>query len=148
MKENIGESVHRLLHIYRHQVRSAALEANVSMPVTHIRSLKCVNKINNCSAKDISDRLSLDKSQVTRVLKELLTSNYITKVRSPENHRSQLLSLTDLGHEQLSKITTLEQAAVERMTRNLTDQQINDFIRISDTMISDCVSLSKCDKQN
>lgn len=147
MKENIGESLHRLLHYYRHQVRSAALEANISMPVTHIRSLKCIKKINNCSAKDISGRLSLDKSQVTRVLKELLASRYIAKVRNPENHRSQLLSLTNSGHEQLSRIMKLEQIAVERMTRNLTDQQINDFIRISDTMINDSFSLSKCDKQ-
>lgn len=148
MKEKIGESLHRLLHYYRQQVRSAALEANIMMPVTHIRSLKCIKKINNCSAKDISDRLSLDKSQVTRVLKELLAGQYIEKVRNPENHRSQLLSLTDSGQEQLSRIMMLEQVAVERMTRNLTDQQINDFISISDTMISDCLPLSKCDKQN
>ncbi|PYF84808.1 MULTISPECIES: MarR family winged helix-turn-helix transcriptional regulator [Marinomonas] len=148
MKENIGESLHRLMHNYRHQIRAAALEADIAMPVTHIRSLKCIDKIHNCSAKDISDKLSLDKSQVTRVLKELLTKSYITKASNPENHRSQLLSLTDSGREQLSRIMMLEHTAVERMTRNLTDHQIEDFIRISNIMISDSLSLTECDKQN
>jgi len=146
MKDSIGESLHQLMHHYRHQLREAAVMSGISIPVSHIRSLKCINKIENCNAKDIADKLSLDKSQITRVLKELVSSGYVEKVRSPNNHRSQLLSLTNSGSELLAKITMLDKAAAESMTQNLTDQQIEDFIRISEKMVSNLNPL--CDNQS
>ena len=148
MKESIGESLHTLMHHYRHQLREAALKSGISIPVSHIRSLKCINKIENCSAKDIADRLSLDKSQITRVLKELVHSGYVEKIRSPDNHRSQLLSLTINGAELLAKVTMLDKAATENMTQNLTEQQIEDFIRISEIMVSNLDQIPSCDNQN
>lgn len=141
MKENIGESLHQLLHSYRYQIRNAALEANISIPVTHIRALKCINKMPNCSAKSISEKLSLDKSQVTRVINELQADSLIEKDQDPENYRSQLLSLTNTGREQLLQVLMLEQSAVETMTRDLTDQQVADFIHITNIMISNSLSL-------
>lgn len=147
MKEKIGESLHRLIHSYRHQVRESLLSSGVSIPVTHLRSLKCIKKIANCSAKDISDRLALDKSQITRVLKELVGSGYVEKVRNPENHRSQLLSLTQAGDELLTELMTLDQSAVEKMTQNLTEQQINEFIHIAETMVSNLHPSTSCNKQ-
>ncbi|MBU1296660.1 MAG: MarR family winged helix-turn-helix transcriptional regulator [Gammaproteobacteria bacterium] len=148
MKENIGESLHKLMHHYRHQLREAALKSGISIPVSHIRSLKCINKIEKCSAKDIADRLSLDKSQITRVLKELVQSGYVEKIRSPDNHRSQLLSLTMDGAELLTKITMLERTATENMTQNLTEQQIEDFTRISEIMVSNLDQSPPCDNQS
>jgi DNA-binding MarR family transcriptional regulator len=148
MKENIGESLHKLMHHYRHQLREAALKSGISIPVSHLRSLKCINKIEKCNAKDIADRLSLDKSQITRVLKELVQSGYVEKVRSPDNHRSQLLSLTKNGEELLAKITMLDRIAAENMTQNLTEQQIEDFSRISEIMVSNLDQSQPCDNQN
>ena len=148
MKENIGESLHKLMHHYRQQLREAAFKSGISIPVSHIRSLKCINKIEKCSAKDIADRLSLDKSQITRVLKELVQSGYVEKIRSPDNHRSQLLSLTMDGAELLTKITMLERTATENMTQNLTEQQIEDFTRISEIMVSNLDQSPPCDNQS
>ncbi|RBP84684.1 MarR family transcriptional regulator [Marinomonas rhizomae] len=145
MKENIGESLHKLMHHYRHQVRETAAKSGILIPVSHIRSLKCINKITNCSAKDIADRLSLDKSQITRVLKELVSSGYVEKIRSPDNHRSQLLSLTKRGSELLTRITMLDRVAAQNMTQNLTDQQIEDFIHISEIMVNNLNQSPFCD---
>jgi DNA-binding MarR family transcriptional regulator len=145
MKETIGESLHKLMHHYRQQLREAALKSGISTPVSHIRYLKCINKIEQCNAKDIADRLSLDKSQITRVLKELVQSGYVEKVRSPDNHRSQLLSLTKSGEELLAKTTMLDRIAAENMTQNLTEQQIEDFSRISEIMASNLDQSSPCD---
>ncbi|QUX91823.1 MarR family transcriptional regulator [Marinomonas sp. A3A] len=148
MKEKIGESLHKLMHNYRHQMREAASTSGIAIPVSHIRSLKCIKNIKNCSAKDISDRLSLDKSQITRVLKELVGAGYVIKVRCPDNHRSQLLSLTQIGSELLEKLMMLDQLAVEKMTKYLTAQQIEDFIHISEIMVNNLDQSPSCDKQN
>ncbi|NLQ16356.1 SIP domain-containing protein [Marinomonas sp. M1K-6] len=134
MKESMGESLHKLMHSYRGKMREAAAQAGLSIPVSHIRSLKCIKNIKNCSARDIAERLSLDKSQVTRVLKELNCANYVKKIRSPDNHRSQLLSLTKTGDELLESLMILDQAAIKSMTQNLSEQQIENFIHIAQTM--------------
>jgi DNA-binding MarR family transcriptional regulator len=81
-------------------------------------------------------------------LKELVQSGYVEKIRSPDNHRSQLLSLTMDGAELLTKITMLERTATENMTQNLTEQQIEDFTRISEIMVSNLDQSPPCDNQS
>jgi DNA-binding MarR family transcriptional regulator len=146
MKEKIAESLHKLMHNYRQHIREAAAKSAISIPVTHIRSLKCIRKIRHCSAKDIADKLSLDKSQITRVLKELVNLGYVVKVRDPNNHRSQLLNLTESGDALLDKLMMLDQSAVEKMTHNLTEQQIVDFIHLAEMMTNNAHP-SPCSKQ-
>lgn len=147
MKEKIAESLHQLVHSYRHHMREEASRSGISIPVSHIRSLKCIHRIQNCHAKDIAERLSLDKSQITRVLKELVSLGYVKKVRNPDNHRSQLLSLTESGDALLNKLMALDQLAVEKMTRHLTEQQIVDFIYIAEMMTNNPYP-SLCHKQD
>ncbi|MCW8355097.1 MarR family winged helix-turn-helix transcriptional regulator [Marinomonas pontica] len=136
MNTLFGDSLHTLMHSYRNQLRESAVAAGISIPVSHIRTLKCISKIHNCSAKDIANKLSLDKSQVTRTLKELVNEGYVDKKRSPCNHRTQLLTLTQTGNELLNDLIALDQATVQNMTQNLSQQQIEDFIRIAETMVS------------
>lgn len=134
MKDKIGESLHRLVHSYRSQVKDAAIKSGLSIPVSHIRSLKCIKNIENCSATDIASKLLMDKSQITRTLKELVNEGYVEKQTNPSNHRSQLLFLTDSGSALLTHLMTLEESTRNQMTAGLSSQQIDDFILIADTM--------------
>lgn len=136
MKETIAEALHQLIHGHRNQMRSLTTSSGISIPVNHIRSLKCIDKIPNCSARDIAHKLSLDKSQITRVLKDLVLEGYVEKNPDPNNHRSQLLTLTKHGETLLIKLTDLHHQSIEVMTAGLSDQQVADFINISETMIS------------
>lgn len=136
MKETIAEALHQLIHGYRNQMRSLSTNSGISIPVNHIRSLKCIDKIPNCNARDITQKLSLDKSQITRILKDLVLEDYVEKHPDPNNHRSQRLTLTKNGKALLIKLTDIQHQSIETMTTGLNDQQIVDFIKISETMIS------------
>jgi len=78
--------------------------------------------------------LGLDKSQVTRVINDLVERGYLTKERHPTNHRSSLLALTPPGKTLLDDIQTFEKTISRSMAVGLTAQQIDQFIQIADTM--------------
>ncbi|TYL47799.1 winged helix DNA-binding protein [Marinomonas sp. IMCC 4694] len=83
MNETIGEALHVLTHSYRHLLKEAAQRSGIVLPVSHIRSLKCIGSTNQCRARDICTTLRLDKSQVARILKALLNKGYIAKKSKP-----------------------------------------------------------------
>jgi len=134
MKSSMGESLHKLTYHHRNKMREAVEASGIHISVSHIRTLKCIKHINNCNASDIACHLFLDKSQVTRLLKELVSNKYVEKAQDPKNHRSQLLSLTSTGDQLLIKITKLHMKIIEKMTTGLTDKQIQDFMQITDVM--------------
>lgn len=136
MNAQLGESLHQLMHSYRNQLRKAALDAGVKLSVCQIRSLKCIQSIEHCNASDIANLLALDKSQVARVLKELVKDDLIVKAPCPTNHRRQRLALTPKGESILMKIYTLDEQATQTMTHTMTEQQINEFISLTSIMLS------------
>jgi DNA-binding MarR family transcriptional regulator len=128
MSDNISEVLHTLISTYRSSIKQAVNQSGIDLPVTHIRSLTCI--------KDIPDRLRLDKSQVTRIIKELFSEGYIEKKPHPSNHRSQTLLLTQLGEEIMNAIHEIDQEMKSKMSLGLTDEQVQGFTVIADIMIN------------
>ena len=136
MSDNISEVLHTLISTYRSSIKQAVNQSGIDLPVTHIRSLKYIKKIPDCSATDISHRLRLDKSQVTRIIKELFSEGYIDKKPHPSNHRSQTLLLTQLGEEIMNAIHKIDQEMKSKMSLGLTDEQVQGFTVIANIMIN------------
>ncbi|SBS37799.1 Multidrug resistance operon repressor [Marinomonas spartinae] len=134
MQDSIGESLYKLIHSYKNTLRETAIQSGIKLPVGHIRLLKSLRKKESCNAKAVATQLGLDKSQVTRVIKDLVERGYLTKERHPTNHRSSLLVLTHSGKTLLDHIQTFENTISQEMVIGLTDQQIDQFIQIADTM--------------
>ncbi|MBJ7554065.1 MarR family winged helix-turn-helix transcriptional regulator [Marinomonas spartinae] len=133
MQDSIGESLHKLIHSYKSTLRETAIQSGIKLPVGHIRLLKSLKK-EGCIAKAVATQLCLDKSQVTRVINDLVERGYLTKERHPTNHRSSLLILTHSGKTLLDDIQTFEKTISQEMAIGLTDQQVDQFIQIADTM--------------
>lgn len=136
MTSNLGESLHRFIHCYKTVLKNTITSADLGLQISHIRALKCINKTSNCSAQAISQKMMLDKSQVTRIIKELMTKGHIEKYPNPDNYRSQLLILTQTGQKILRDIAHLEDTTSKKMTAGLTDQQIQEFEQLVDIMMS------------
>ena len=136
MSDNISEVLHKLISTYRSSIKQAANLSGIDLPITYIRSLKCIKKIPNCSATDISHRLRLDKSQVTRIIQALLNEGYVEKVKHPSNHRSQTLLLTVMGEKVMDVIHDIDQEMNSKMSSGLTEAQVQDFIVIANIMIN------------
>lgn len=133
---SLSDSLHQLMHSYRTQLRNGIEQQQISLPITQIRALKGVCRLPACTARSIADAMKKDKAQITRVINELAASGLIEKRDNPKDQRSQLLVPTKAGKKMLQKIDAIEAQAAAHMTRNLSEEEISTFRRISDTMIN------------
>lgn len=129
-----GESVHRLMHAYKHLLREGIREQQIELPVTHIRVLKSICRIPQCTAQSIAQRMQRDKAQITRALNDLIDAGLILKVDNPLDRRSQLLEPTSKGKTTMAKLDSAEEWAVKQLTRNLEADDLRLFLRASNIM--------------
>ncbi|WP_193072643.1 MarR family winged helix-turn-helix transcriptional regulator [Pseudomonas sp. FME51] len=125
----LADPLQQLTHAYRSHMRRAIQASGVELPVTHVRAIKGVALIPKCTAQLLAVRMQRDKAQITRVLNELLGAGLIVKRGNPEDGRSQLLELSAEGQALMLHVAELESATAERMTRGLSEEQIDTFIR-------------------
>lgn len=130
----LGEAVHRLMHTYKNLLRQGFREQKVELPVTHIRVLKGVCRSPESTAQSIAQRMQRDKAQITRALNDLIDAALILKVDNPLDRRSQLLKPTPKGRKVMAKLDAAEDWAVKQLTRNLEEDDLAIFLRVSNTM--------------
>ncbi len=143
MQHTISEALHSLILSYRKALKQLAIEAGILLPVTHIRALKCITNIENCSARDIAQKLRLDKSQVARLVKDLIEQDYIEKAKDPTNYRCQVISLTTAGKSLHQKIIRIDTQARTQMCDGMAQQDIEGFIQLTELMKSNLTQYSK-----
>ncbi|BFM48246.1 MarR family transcriptional regulator [Marinomonas sp. THO17] len=134
MNASISEALHGLVSSYRTALKTATTNSGIELAITHIRAIKCISKIPNCSARDIAQKLHLDKSQIARLLKDLLQQDYISKDKHPTNRRCQSLNLTDKGYAIYAKIQQIDQQNRQRMCQNIAESELEQFIALANRM--------------
>ncbi len=135
-----GEVLHRLMHGYKRTLRNEHLKHGITLPVSHIRTLKVIQHFQGktdtpCTAQLIVQTLERDKAQIARVIKELLAEHLIVRRNNPQDRRSHALSLTETGTEMLSRIFTAEAAAGSTMFTGLETEQVDTFIALTNQII-------------
>jgi len=143
MSSSLGETLHRLVHAYKKQLRADINAQEINLPVTHIRALKGICRNPESTAQSIALRMQRDKAQITRVLNELQQSGLITKIDNPKDGRSQLLRPTTEGEKLMTQINAAERQTVAHITQALSPDDINTFIRLAN-IISDSVDNPEC----
>ena len=128
---SLSETLHRLVHAYKKQLRSDIAAQEIDLPVTHIRALKGVCRNPESTAQSIALRMQRDKAQITRVLNELQQSGLITKIDNPKDGRSQLLRPTAEGEKIMTQINASERKTVARMTQALSSDEVDTFIKLA-----------------
>ncbi|AUG53171.1 MarR family winged helix-turn-helix transcriptional regulator [Thalassospira marina] len=130
----IGETLHTLLHAYKRALRQAYQQAEIPLAISHIRTLKGINSVPDCTPLALSTRTKHDKGQLTRLLKDLLAENLIEKHPHPDDKRSNILHLTPEGHQIMMRIKEVEEIAASRMATGLSPDEITDFNRLANIM--------------
>jgi DNA-binding MarR family transcriptional regulator len=72
----------------------------------------------------------------------MITNAWVIKTDNPEDRRSQLLSLTDEGKRLASLIAETQSKVHQQMQKNLTDQELEDFKRITNTIVNNLTELN------
>ena len=133
----LSDNLHRLMHVYRSQLRAEVAAQDLGLPITHIRALKGICRNPESTAHSIAQRMQRDKAQITRVLKELLGDGLIEKRPNPNDGRSQLLFPTIKGEAVLKEVLQAEQKTADAMTRSLSPQELDLFSELTGRMVED-----------
>lgn len=131
---SISESLHRLVNAYKSHMYRVVQREQLGLPITHLRVLKAVCRKPSCTAQSIARRMQRDKAQITRVLHELSGDGLIEKRENPEDRRSQLLFPTARGRDVIERLSAIERQIAALMTKNLTAQDVDMFIRLAAAM--------------
>jgi len=128
------ESLFQLVHALKRQLHDQASQLDLTITPMHIRVMKIIDRKKPCTAIDIASFLGRDKAQVTRLVNTLINENLITKEPNPEDKRSQYLCVTESGAKLVEEIAKIDANTMKMMTKNLTQQELDEFQRISTLM--------------
>nr|WP_297462218.1 MarR family transcriptional regulator [uncultured Halomonas sp.] len=131
---SLSESLHQLLHAYKRALRQAYREADMALTMSHMRTLKGVQRIPDCTAQAIASRTHRDKAQITRLIKDLLDAGLIAKQPHPDDRRSQILRLTVDGEHLVTQLRAVESTAATRMVKGLAPDEIEHFVKLARLM--------------
>ncbi|WP_353084713.1 MarR family transcriptional regulator [Flavobacterium sp.] len=105
-------------------------------------ALLSIDKEEGTPSTNISNRMGMEPTSLTRTLKTLEEKGLIIRKKNPDDGRGVLIYLTELGKEkrELSKATVLK--FNEAIRKNLTEEKLNHFMEVSET-INDLITEKK-----
>lgn len=137
------ESIFRLVHSFKRQMREQIESLDSEIAPMNIRVMKIITKKSPCTAIDIANCLCRDKAQVTRLVNTTINQELVKKSPNPEDKRSQLLVLTDKGEEVMGKVSNIDRDILQRMTKGMTEDELEQFSKIANKMANNLESCSK-----
>jgi len=124
--DEIGDVVKQLVRnmqlIERDQIKS--LGFTITQCYTLIELLKC----HTLTMHDLSERMNLNSSTMTRIVDKLVRDKYISRTRSPEDRRVVVVSLTEKGLESAETCNESITKYYESVTRHLPEGKIQDVL--------------------
>lgn len=91
--------------------------------------------------QELSERMNLNSSTMTRVVDKLVRDKYVQRTRSEEDRRIVLVSLTEKGLEAADNCNQKIKAYYENITRNLPKDGIEEVLK-SVSLLMDAFELS------
>ena len=102
--------------------------SGVSLAQCH--TLLEIEKNSEISVSELADKLTLDKSTVSRTVDNLVKKDLIDRVIPKENRRKAILDLTESGKEICSSINYTHDSYVENMFSGFTETETQDFLKL------------------
>jgi DNA-binding MarR family transcriptional regulator len=114
----LGEQIHALISAsHALNVRSAErFDATLQPAAFHL--VRWLYSYGPTSAAALAEATAMDRSSVSRLIKQLEKSGYVSKEQDPDDRRGILLSLTELGEQStVNALKEKESAFYERISR-------------------------------
>jgi DNA-binding MarR family transcriptional regulator len=133
---NLNEALFSLIHTVRNTMIQQLKSLDMNLSPMHLKSLKAVSKIEQCTGQKLADFMGRDKAQVNRLIKELVNQELLIKKDNEKDKRSQLLILAASGEALIEEFNKVENEVFSAMASELEPDQIESFIQITQTFKS------------
>lgn len=126
----LGEQLNALISAAHALNVKAAARFDSSLQPAAFHIIRWLYSYGPASAAAIADATAMDRSSVSRLIKQLESLGYVRREASPDDGRAILLSITDVGQQQtLSALHEKGHAFYERIA-DWNDQELLQFINM------------------
>lgn len=127
----LSEALFNLVHTVRINMKNEIKKLALDLSPMHLKSLKVISMIEECTGQKLADFMGRDKAQINRLIKELVNQELITKEDNDKDKRSQFLVLSVKGSEIMALFKKVESQVFNRMIKNISDEEIKQFVELS-----------------
>lgn len=98
------------------------------LTLTQMNYLEVINNLGNPNLTELASALRLSKPTVTVAVEKLIEKEYLYKVKSDADRRSQHVHLTEKGQLINGMHDYAHGKIVEYLRRNLSDEELNELV--------------------
>ncbi|MEM6311760.1 MAG: MarR family winged helix-turn-helix transcriptional regulator [Pseudomonadota bacterium] len=111
---------------------SRILQETSGITLSQWRVIALVGAVGQTQSSKLSKEAALDKSLLSRNLKTLIEQGVMASRTDAEDHRVQILSLTDKGRAIFEKTLPVTRARQTQLREGLTDEDLKVFHKVLD----------------
>lgn len=121
------ETIQREMTVFARRARASAGRLHPELSLVSYTLLGHLEERDGCRATDLAAHYALDKSTVSRQVTALERSGLLERRPDPEDHRVQVLHLTDAGRSILGQVTVSRRAAVGERLAEWSEEDLERF---------------------
>jgi DNA-binding MarR family transcriptional regulator len=122
------ETIQREMTAFARRARASAGRMHPELSLVSYTLLGHLEERGGCRATDLAVHYALDKSTVSRQVAALERAGLVERRQDPEDHRVQVLHLTDAGRRILAQVTESRRTAFRE---RLADWPEEDLVRFA-----------------
>ncbi|MFF4272340.1 MarR family winged helix-turn-helix transcriptional regulator [Streptomyces sp. NPDC001536] len=126
------ESIQREMTIFARRARASAGRMHPELSLVSYTLLGHLEEQDGCRATDLAAHYALDKSTVSRQVAALERAELVERRLDPQDHRVQVLHLTERGRRILAQVTVSRRAAFQERLANWPEE---DLARFADYLV-------------
>ncbi|SNX56358.1 MarR family transcriptional regulator [Streptomyces sp. TLI_55] len=126
------ESIQREMTAFARRARASAGRMHPELSLVSYTLLGHLEERDGCRATDLAAHYALDKSTVSRQVAALERAALVERRLDPDDHRVQVLHLTEAGREILAQVTESRRAAFQE---RLADWPEEDLVRFAGYLV-------------
>ncbi|GAA3772283.1 MarR family winged helix-turn-helix transcriptional regulator [Streptomyces coacervatus] len=105
------ETIQREMTVFARRARASAGRMHPELSLVSYTLLGHLEESGGCRATDLAAHYALDKSTVSRQVAALERAHLVERRLDPDDHRVQVLHLTEAGRQILAQVTDSRRAA-------------------------------------
>jgi DNA-binding MarR family transcriptional regulator len=121
------ETIQREMTVFARRARASAGRLHPELSLVSYTLLGHLEERDGCRATDLAAHYALDKSTVSRQVAALERAGLVERRQDPEDHRVQVLHLTESGRHILGQVTVSRRAAVGERLADWSPEDLERF---------------------
>lgn len=107
--------------------RLAVVISEEALSFSQVAALHIIDQSQEISIQDLSQRLNLSLSATSRLIDDLVNTDFLDRIEDPTNRRSKIVTLTKFGKDFLNKLS-MERVKIVKATASSLPSTISNKI--------------------